>query len=479
MRHPNGQVISEAPVHTHPVRHSFSLKARLMLGFGVILGLMLCMALFCASRLAVIHDYNRSLDERALRLSLANEWATQAQVAQAKGAPHDASALVSKLNALVKAPEEQKPLQAVLAAQSQPDALVDTLKTLTGELVRLQIADSGALQAASQAAAWMLGGLSAVAMLAGVALAAWTIRSITQGVGQALAATERIADGELYHPIHTQRDDELGTLLQSLARMRERLQATLGQVRHAADNIHLASGEIASGNADLSQRTEATASNLQATASAMDQLTGTVRHSADSAATAKQLAGSAAEVAQRGGTVVAEVVSTMDEITNSSKKIADIIGVIDGIAFQTNILALNAAVEAARAGEQGRGFAVVASEVRSLAQRSAEAAKEIKGLIGSSVDKVETGARLVQTAGGTMGEIVASVQRVSDIIGEISAAAQEQSQGLGQVNGAVNQLDSMTQQNAALVEQSSAAAMSLREQASQLASAMGAFRLTA
>ena len=258
-----------------------------------------------------------------------------------------------------------------------------------------------------------------------------------------------------------------------------RVQQTMLQVRDSAGSVNLASDEIASGNQDLSMRTEQAASNLQETASAMEQLTATVRNSADSARQANQLAASAAEVAQRGGTVVSQVVSTMDEINASSKKIADIIGVIDGIAFQTNILALNAAVEAARAGEQGRGFAVVASEVRSLAQRSAEAAKEIKGLIGTSVDKVETGSRLVADAGETMNEIVGSVQRVSDVIGEITSSSTEQSDGIGQVNTAVNQLDQMTQQNAALVEQSTAAAESLRHQAQRLSEALAGFRLAA
>src|SRR5207249_10337976 len=242
--------------------------------------------------------------------------------------------------------------------------------------------------------------------------------------------------------------------------------------------ISTASTEIAHGNADLSARTEQTASNLQQTASSMAQLTGTVRQSADAASQANQLASSASAVAQRGGEVVTQVVSTMDEITASSKKIADIIGVIDGIAFQTNILAWKAAVEAARAGEQGRGLAVVAGEVRSLAQRSAEAAKEIKALIGTSVDKVETGSKLVQDAGTTMNEI-ASVQRVSDIIGEITAASSEQSSGIGQVNTAVTQLDQMTQQNAALVEQSAAAAESLKEQARKLSGVVSTFRLQA
>jgi methyl-accepting chemotaxis protein len=258
-----------------------------------------------------------------------------------------------------------------------------------------------------------------------------------------------------------------------------RVQQTLLQVRASAGSVTTASDEIASGNHDLSSRTEQAASSLQQTASAMEQLTATVRNSAESARQANQLAASAAEVAERGGSVVSQVVSTMDEINASSKKIADIIGVIDGIAFQTNILALNAAVEAARAGEQGRGFAVVASEVRSLAQRSAEAAKEIKGLIGASVERVEAGSKLVADAGQTMGEIVGSVKRVSDVIGEITVASGEQSDGIGQVNTAVTQLDQMTQQNAALVEESTAAAESLRTQAQRLAQALAGFRLAA
>jgi methyl-accepting chemotaxis protein len=268
-----------------------------------------------------------------------------------------------------------------------------------------------------------------------------------------------------------------GSLVAGLQTMIHSVRDTLVQVRASTDSISTASNEIAVGNQDLSQRTEQTASNLQQAASSMEQLTGTVKQSADSARQANQLAASAAEVAARGGNVVAQVVTTMDEINASSKKISDIIGVIDGIAFQTNILALNAAVEAARAGEQGRGFAVVASEVRSLAGRSAEAAKEIKGLIGASVDKVEAGSRLVADAGATMTEIVGSVQRVSDIIGEITAAASEQSDGIGQVNSAVVQLDQMTQQNAALVEESAAAAESLKQQAGTLAKAVGTFRL--
>ena len=259
----------------------------------------------------------------------------------------------------------------------------------------------------------------------------------------------------------------------------KRIEGSVAQVRASADSIGSASTQIATGNLDLSRRTEQTASSLQQTASSMEQLTATVNQTADSARTANQLATDARGVAQRGGAAVSEVVTTMEQINTSSRKIADIIGTIDGIAFQTNILALNAAVEAARAGEQGRGFAVVASEVRSLAQRSAEAAREIKALIGASVERVEVGSRLVTDAGATMSELVASVQRVSEIIAEISIAAGEQSQGIGQVNSSVTQLDQMTQQNSALVEQSAAAAQSLREQAQRLTQVVSTFELTA
>ena len=256
----------------------------------------------------------------------------------------------------------------------------------------------------------------------------------------------------------------------------QRMQAVVVSVQGSAVQVEAASREIASGNHDLSGRTEQAASNLQETAASMEEINSTIRQSADAARQASQMAQANAEVAARGGQVVNQVVSTMEEINQSSKKISDIIGVIDGIAFQTNILALNAAVEAARAGEQGRGFAVVAAEVRSLAQRSAEAAKEIKGLIGTSVDKVEAGTRLVGEAGNTIGEVVANAQRVADIIAEITAATSEQSGGVGQVHTAINQLDQMTQQNAALVEQSSAAAQSLQDQAQRLTQAIQVFR---
>lgn len=310
-------------------------------------------------------------------------------------------------------------------------------------------------------------------------LLAWLLaRSITHPLRRAETMAQSIADMDLTDaPQTSYANDETGRLLRAIDLMRTALQHSLQQVRGAVDSISTASMQIATGNQDLSARTEQTASNLQETASSMEELTSTVRQSADSATQANQLASSAAKVAQRGGEVVSQVVATMDEINASSKKIADIISVIDGIAFQTNILALNAAVEAARAGEQGRGFAVVASEVRSLAGRSAQAAKEIKNLIGVSVEKVDSGSRLVADAGKTMTEIVSSVKRVSDIIGEISAASAEQSDGISRVNTSVMELDHMTQQNAALVEQSAAAAESLREQAQRLAQLVTTFKL--
>jgi len=304
-------------------------------------------------------------------------------------------------------------------------------------------------------------------------------RSVGQPLQELSGAVTVLASGDLSRPFHSERRDEIGALIRDVEGMRQRFLQMMTSVRSSVDSISTASSEIATGNLDLSHRTEQTATNLQQAASSMTQLTGVVKQSADSARQANQLAASAAQVAARGGNVVSQVVTTMDEINASSKKISDIIGVIDGIAFQTNILALNAAVEAARAGEQGRGFAVVASEVRSLAQRSAQAAKEIKGLIGASVEKVEGGARLVADAGATMTEIVGSVQRVTDIIGEITSASVEQAEGINQVSSAVTQLDQMTQQNAALVEQSAAAADSLREQSIKLAEVVATFRLQA
>ena len=305
------------------------------------------------------------------------------------------------------------------------------------------------------------------------------IKEIRSPLYDAIAVAETIGGGDLTAHIDTSRGDEFGQMMRAIAHMQQQLVHLVSDVRQGTDGLANVSEEIAAGNNDLSARTEQTAANLEETASSMQELTSNVRQSADSAKQANQLAASAAQVAERGGAVVGQVVSTMDEINASSRKISDIISVIDGIAFQTNILALNAAVEAARAGEQGRGFAVVASEVRSLAGRSADAAKEIKLLINTSVEKVEGGAALVSQAGETMTEIVSSVQRVTDIMGEISAAASEQSNGIAQINAAIGQLDQMTQQNAALVEQSAAAASSMKDQSHRLAGVVATFKLDA
>jgi methyl-accepting chemotaxis protein len=307
---------------------------------------------------------------------------------------------------------------------------------------------------------------------------AWIVsRRLRARVTAAREVCERVRDGDLTRTVHDGARDELSPLLAAMAQMQAQLAGVVATVRGNADSVATASAQIAQGNTDLSQRTEEQASGLQQTAATMEQLGSTARHNTDNAKQANQLAQTASEVASQGGRVVAEVVQTMKGISESSGKIAEIIGTIDGIAFQTNILALNAAVEAARAGEQGRGFAVVASEVRTLAQRSAQAAREIKVLIGASVERVERGSTLVDEAGRTMGEVVTSIRRVSDIVGEISSASAEQSAGVMQVGDAVSQMDQVTQQNAALVEESAAAAESLKHQARTLVQAVSVFKL--
>ncbi|MRT20411.1 HAMP domain-containing protein [Comamonas sp. CAH-2] len=317
----------------------------------------------------------------------------------------------------------------------------------------------------------------AVVVVLGLLLAVWLVRQLTAPLARAVALSHAIAAGNLTQDVHDDRKDELGELLRSLSAMTQKLRSVVGEVRNGVDSVSSAASQIATGNQDLSARTEQTAANLEETAASIEELTATVTQSADTARQANQLASTAVQAAERGGEVVNQVVRSMEQINTSSRKIGDIIGVIDGIAFQTNILALNAAVEAARAGEQGRGFAVVAGEVRSLAQRSAEAAKEIKQLITASVGNVDAGSAQVAQAGESMQEIVASVRRVTDLIGEITASATEQRDGIGQVNQAVSNLDQMTQQNAALVEESSAAATSMNEQAQRLADVVAVFNV--
>ncbi len=358
-------------------------------------------------------------------------------------------------------------------AETYLNAVGDVAKYAFDSLTQVQVNAVSAATAGQLA----IGAAAAVSVAIGMLLAFLATRSITGPLRQAAASAEAISSGDLTREIQVQGKDEAARLLQALSTMRENLARIVGNVRQGSEGVATASAQIASGNHDLSSRTESQASALEQTAASMEELSSTVRQNADNARQANQLAQSASVVAIRGGEVVSQVVETMKGINQASRKISDIIGVIDGIAFQTNILALNAAVEAARAGEQGRGFAVVATEVRSLAGRSAEAAKEIKALISASVERVEQGTVLVDQAGSTMHEVVSAIRRVNDIMGEISAASQEQSLGVAQVGEAVTSLDQTTQQNAALVEEMAAAASSLNSQAGELVQAVSVFKL--
>jgi methyl-accepting chemotaxis protein len=389
--------------------------------------------------------------------------AVEPVVVQIKAGGYDSATVANRM--LARAHEQYATL---LADMAQIEEII------LGEAASLQAEE----QSTSDQTLWLFGLAVALAGLVVVPTTLANMQSICRPLDQAQRLATAITQGDLTQSIAIDGKDELSRLMQALGGMQEALARIVGEVRRSADGIGTASAQIASGNQDLSTRTEQAASSLQQTASSMEQINGTVRQSADAARQASQMAVANAEVAARGGQVVGQVVTTMEEINQSSRKIGDIIGVIDGIAFQTNILALNAAVEAARAGEQGRGFAVVAAEVRNLAQRSAEAAKEIKTLIGNSVDKVDMGSRLVAEAGSTISEIVANADKVSAFISDITTAANEQSSGMGQVSGAVSQLDQMTQQNAALVEESAAAAESLKDQAARLADVVRVFRLS-
>ncbi|RVU46638.1 HAMP domain-containing protein [Rubrivivax rivuli] len=386
---------------------------------------------------------------------------------------------VEKVIAALQAERLEEAMQLDVTVQRSRKQAEDSISAFTARIDKLVRANAEAAEGQARTALWTLLGLAVLAVLVTVGLATAILRNTLRRVDAATQAVGRVAEGDLTGAIAVDGADEIGRLLAGLQRMQNQLVQVVGSVRGNAESVATASSEIAQGNADLSQRTEEQASSLQQTAASMEQLSTTVQQNADNARQANQLAAGASTVARQGGEVVGQVVETMRGIEDSSRRIAEIVGTIDGIAFQTNILALNAAVEAARAGEQGRGFAVVAGEVRVLSQRSAEAAREIKSLIDTSVERVGQGTQLVAQAGERMEDIVTAVQRVSDVVAEITSASSEQAQGVAQVGQAVSQMDQVTQQNAALVEQGAAAADSLRQQAQQLVSAVASFRLAA
>ena len=511
---------------------SLKFGARLGLGFGIIIALMVAMAAFGTFRVSRILDINHEIADKTQRFNLATQWMGDTRlnltrtlaIAKSGNLPALATYLKPQIaETSSRIAERQKALQesvvdeadkgrmttigerrkAYIAvrdavfAQMQSGDMDGAMKRIDSDMIPASAAYLDSIEALEQnlqadvqqasplleenaraTRTWLLV-ITAAALAAGILISVFITRSITQPMSRAIAATQRVAAGDLSHHLEVHGGgDEVGQLETALASMHERLRDAISRIRAATEEVTTASGEIASGGQDLSMRSEQAASNLQQTAASMEQLTSSTKQTAATAQRAKELAGNASAVAERGGAAVAQVVDTMEAINVASRKIVDIIGVIDGIAFQTNILALNAAVESARAGEQGRGFAVVAAEVRALAQRSATAAREIKALIGDSVSKVESGSEQVKAAGSTMDEIVANVQGVSTMITEISVATIEQQGGIDQINSAVTHLDQMTQQNAALVEQSAAAAESLQEQAVTLAEVVRLFRLT-
>ena len=503
---------------------------RLALGFGVLIAMMLTMVVVGLLQLSSLLETNRQIIEREwVKAEAANTLSSIAQAnarrtieihfaeTEAQRAQKRAEILAGReafvqafktLQELVRRDDGKQLLGEAeaargryVASQGKFNELVDagrkeeafaelqqhTLVELTAvqdrvdRLARLEqrlVTEAGArAKAEAQFARMLLLGLGIGGLVIGLLLAAWITRSITAPLRQAVRVAQAVSEGDLRSEIEVHSRDEAGQLLSALQHMNTSLTGIVNEVRHSSDTIATATSQIAAGNLDLSSRTEEQAAALEETTASMHELAGTVKQNYDSGKHANELAESASKVAVRGGEVVGQVVHTMESINASSRKIADIIGVIDSIAFQTNILALNAAVEAARAGEQGRGFAVVAGEVRQLAGRSAEAAKEIKGLIEASVRNVSEGCMLVEKAGSTMDEIVVSVRRVSDIMGEISSASADQSHGIDQINEAMGQMDQVTQSNAALVEESAAAAQSLERQAQTLVHTVSVFRL--